>query len=86
MEQKDKKEMAMAWIAKNIRPTKWIGDSTSGYVLKHALQEDTGLYFCNDAFSDLMTEAGYRRKRTGAFYCELNPELKKRIKRGEVMA
>lgn len=86
MEQNEKKQMAMAWIEKNIRPTKGTGDNTTGYLLKHALEQDTGLYFCVDAFSDLMAEAGYRLKRTGAFYCELTPELKRRIKRGEVMA
>ena len=86
MEQQEKKAKAMAWIKKNIRPTKGIGDSVTGYVLKHALQQDTGLYFCLDAFSNLMAEAGYRGKKTGAYYCTLNAELRKRIKKGEIMA
>lgn len=78
--------MAMAWVRQHLVPTTLPGDGISPYRLKHGLQQDTGVYMHVDKFVELLLEMGYTQKKTGAFRLKMVPELKRRFKRGEIMA
>lgn len=52
-------DIAMQWIAENIRPRKTPLQGTTSYGLKHYLQSDTDLYLTNNEFKDAMLMAGY---------------------------
>lgn len=83
---KEDKDLAMAWVRQHLVPTTLLGDSISPYRLKHGLQQDTGVYLAVDKFIELLLEMGYTRKRTGTFRLKMVQELKRRFKRGEIMA
>lgn len=83
---KDDKDLAMAWVRQHLLPTTLPGDSISPYRLKHGLQQDTGVYMHVDKFVELLLEMGYTQKKTGAFRLKMVPELKRRFKRGGIMA
>lgn len=83
---KEDKGLAMAWVRQHLLPTTLPGDSITAYRLKHALQQDTGVYMHVDKFVALLLEMGYTQKKTGAFRLKMVPELKRRFKRGEIMA
>ena len=78
--------MAMAWIRQHLVPTTLPGDSISPYRLKHGLQQDTGVYMHVDKFVALLQEMGYVQKKTGAFRLKMASELRRRFKRGMIMA
>ena len=69
--EKSKKEIARVWVKVTLTPTSGIGDSTQPYTLK---------------FVTLLLEMGYKRKKTGSFRLMLPKYLKKRIKKGLVLA
>lgn len=83
---KQDKDLAMAWVRQHLVPTTLPGDSITAYRLKHGLQQDTGVYLSVDKFVELLLEMGYTRKRTGTFRLKMVPELKRRFKRGEIIA
>lgn len=83
---KQDKDLAMAWVRQHLLPTTLPGDSISPYRLKHGLQQDTGVYMHVDKFVELLSGMGYVQKKTGAFRLKMVPELKRRFKRGEIMA
>ena len=83
---KEDKDLAMAWVRQHLLPTTLPGDSISPYRLKHGLQQDTGVYMRVDKFVELLLEMGYAQKKTGAFRLKMEPELRRRFKRGEIMA
>lgn len=56
---KEEMDMAMAWIADNLRPRKTPLLSRTSYGIKHLLQRDTGLYLTNNEFKDAMLLSGY---------------------------
>ena len=83
---KQDKDLAMAWVRQHLVPTTLLGDSISPYRLKHGLQQDTGVYLAVDKFIELLLEMGYVQKKTGAFRLKMVPELRRRFKRGDIMA
>ena len=56
---KEDREIAMKWIAENIRPRKMPLMERTSYGIKHILQHDTGLYLTNNEFKDAMLLSGY---------------------------
>ena len=56
---KEEQEIALRWIAENIRPRKTPLHERSSYGIKHILQHDTGLYLTNNEFKDAMLLSGY---------------------------
>ena len=83
---KEDKDLAMAWVRQHLVPTTMPGDSISPYRLKHGLQQDAGVYMHVDKFVELLLEMGYTQKKTGAFRLKMAPELRRKFRRGEVMA
>ena len=83
---KQDKDLAMAWVRQHLVPTTLPGDSISPYRLKHGLQQDTGVYMHVDKFVALLQEMGYVQKKTGAFRLKMASELRRRFKRGMIMA
>lgn len=84
--EKSNKEIARVWVNVTLTPTSGNGDSTQPYTLKHILEEETGVYLTEDEFVTLLLEMGYKRKKTGSFRLMLPKYLKKRIKKGLVLA
>lgn len=82
----NEKERVRGWVKENLIPTEGTGGAVQPYVLKHALQEDTGVYLTLDGFVALLLEMGYRQKLTGSFRAVLSKDLKRRLKKGLVMA
>jgi hypothetical protein len=56
---KEEMDVAMQWIAENIRPRKTPLHERTSYGIKHLLQRDTGLYLTNNEFKDAMLLSGY---------------------------
>lgn len=80
------RETARAWVKSTLMPTNGAGDSIQPYELKHALEQETGVYLTEDEFVFLLLDMGYKRKRTGSFRLELPKYLKKKIKKGLLLA
>lgn len=84
--EKSNKEIARVWVKVTLTPTNGIEDSTQPYTLKHILEEEAGVYLTEDEFVTLLLEMGYKRKKTGSFRLLLPKYLKKRTKKGLVLA
>jgi hypothetical protein len=69
----DTRAELLLWIWSNLRPTKVKIHRYSSYGLKHACEDDTGIYISNGMFKGGMLEAGYvpvdPKERNWRFRC-----------------
>ena len=71
------------WIDSIITTQKTMS-GVDGYVLKHILQEETGVYLTLSEFETMMVERGAIRTQSGTFWIDC-PRIRLKVKKGDYL-